>query len=162
MKPLHAILTKLFLAITISMPALANSYNDGWTAYSKGNYKTAINIFMQLAEQGDAAAQSNLGIMYTKDDGVPRDYKEAIKWYRLAAAQGDVESQTTLGIMYAKGQGVPEDKVFAYMWWNLSAASGSEDASKNKDIIIKSMTPSQVKKAQGLSKACLKSSYKNC
>ena len=114
------------------------------------------------AARGDARAQYNLGYMYSKGEGVPRDYKEAVKWYRLAAAQGDARAQYNLGHMYSKGEGVPVDKVYAYMWWNLSAASGSEDASKNKDIIINSMTPSQVKKAQGLSKACLKSSYKHC
>ena len=61
------------------------------------------------AEQGDAMAQNNLGVMYQKGEGVPQDYKEAVKWYRLAAEQGHATAQTNLGGMYYKGQGVPED-----------------------------------------------------
>ena len=41
------------------------------------------------AEQGNAAAQYNLGVMYDNGEGVPQDYAEAAKWYRLAAEQGE-------------------------------------------------------------------------
>ena len=64
--------------------------------------------------------------------------------------------------MYANGSGVPEDKVLAYMWWNLAAANGIENASKNKGIIAKRMTSSQIAEAQKLSRDCLKNNYKNC
>ena len=64
--------------------------------------------------------------------------------------------------MYVIGKGVPEDKVLAYMWWNLAAANGDEDASKNKGIIVKSMTSSQIAEAQKLSRECLRKNYKNC
>ena len=40
------------------------------------------------AEQGDAAAQHTLGIMYANGLGVPQDDAEAVRWYRLAAEQG--------------------------------------------------------------------------
>ena len=39
----------------------------------------------QAAEQGDASAQSNLGLMYARGDGVPENDAEAVRWYRLAA-----------------------------------------------------------------------------
>ena len=64
--------------------------------------------------------------------------------------------------MYRNGEGVPEDKVLAYMWWNLAAANGNENASKNKGIIAKGMTSSQIEKAQELSRECLRKNYKNC
>ena len=38
-----------------------------------------------LAEQGDAAAQSSLGWMYDKCEGVALDYAESVRWYRKAA-----------------------------------------------------------------------------
>lgn len=57
---------------------------------------------------------------------------------------------------------VPEDIVLAYMWWNLAAASGHQGASKNKGIIAKHMTSSQIAEAQKLSRECLKNNYKNC
>ena len=58
--------------------------------------------------------------------------------------------------------GLPEDKVLAYIWWNLAAANGHENASKNKGIIAKRMTSSQIAEAQKLSRECLRKNYKNC
>ena len=48
-----------------------------------------------LAEQGIAAAQFNLGVMYDNGEGVPENDAEAVKWYRKAADQGDADAQTT-------------------------------------------------------------------
>jgi uncharacterized protein len=61
------------------------------------------------AAQGNAEAQSNLGIRYANGQGVPQDYAEAHKWFSLAAAQGDARAQSNLGVMYHEGQGVPQD-----------------------------------------------------
>ena len=49
------------------------------------------------AEQGDAVAQFNLGVMYDEGDGVPQDYATALKWYRLAAEQGHADAQQQYG-----------------------------------------------------------------
>ena len=38
-----------------------------------------------LAEQGDARAQYNLGLMYGDGEGVPEDDVEAVRLFRLAA-----------------------------------------------------------------------------
>ena len=55
-----------------------------------------------MAEQGDARAQANQGVMYTTGKSVPQDYAEAVKWYRLAAEQGNAEAQANL--TYCKKQ----------------------------------------------------------
>ena len=44
--------------------------------------------YRKAANQGDADAQNNLGLMYNKGQGVMEDYVEAYKWYSLSAAQG--------------------------------------------------------------------------
>ena len=81
-----------------------------------------------LAEQGDASAQSNLGLMYATGKGVPQDDAEAVRWYRLAAEQGHAEAQATLGAMYAIGRGVPQDDVEAVRWVRLAAEQGHAEA----------------------------------
>ncbi len=40
-----------------------------------------------LAEQGDADAQFNLGVMYDNGQGVPQDYAQAHMWLNLAASR---------------------------------------------------------------------------
>ena len=76
------------------------------------------------ADQGVAAAQVNLGVMYATGEGVPEDDAEAVRWYRLAADQGHVEAQYSLGVAYADGRGVPEDTAEALRWWRLAADQG--------------------------------------
>ena len=62
-------------------------------AYSKGDFQTVITYLNPLAEQGDAAAQYNLGFLYMKGKGVPQDIKMVIKWYTKAAEQGNAKAQ---------------------------------------------------------------------
>jgi Sel1 repeat len=63
-------------------------------------YATALRLFRPLADKGDDVAQFDLGVLYNKGWGVPRDYVQTAKWYRLAAAQGNVDARYNLGILY--------------------------------------------------------------
>ena len=80
------------------------------------------------ANQGDAEAQNNLGLMYDLGQGVEQDYKKAIEWYEKAAEQGYAKAQYNLGIIYHKGQGVEKDYVQAVMWYEKAAEQGDADA----------------------------------
>ena len=73
------------------------------------------------AEQGDAAAQNNLGNLYLNGTGVPKDYTQADVWYRKGADQGNPKAQFNLGEMYALGYGVPPDNAKALLWLRRSA-----------------------------------------
>jgi len=75
-----------------------------------------------------------------------------VKWYRKAAAQGLANAQDNLGVMYGKGRGVPQDYVQAHKWFNLAATKGDKNAAKNRDIVAKKMTPTDVSKAQRLAR----------
>ena len=110
----------------------------------------AVKWYRLAADQGNARAQDNLGLMYANGQGVPQNNAEAAKWYRLAAVQGYARAQYNLGVMYANGQGVPEDNVQAHKWFNLAGAGGDEDGRKNRDIVAKVMTPAQIAEAQRL------------
>ncbi len=78
----------LVLALALFAPVLAADYEAGWEAYNRGDYETALQQWRPLAEQGHAAAQSNLGLMYSSGHGVAQDYAEVAKWYRRSAEQG--------------------------------------------------------------------------
>ena len=114
------------------------------------------------AEQGNADAQNNLGVMYQYGDGVLQDYAEAVKWYRLAAEQGDAEAQNNLGVMYQYGDGVLQDNVMAHMWLNIAAANGNKKSGEWRDERAGLMTSADISKAQSMAKECMSSNYKNC
>ena len=187
------ILPVLLLTLLVGTPAFSADWDKGLTAYRSGDYATALREWTPLAEQGNADAQFNLGVMYSKGKGVLQDsktavkwyrlaaeqgladaqynlgvmydegrgvlqdYKTAVKWWKLAAEQGDASAQTNLGAMYDNGTGVLKDYVYAHMWYNIAAISGkSKNASKNRDLIAKEMTPSQLETAQKLARECIR------
>ena len=82
----------------------------------------------RLAEDGNAAAQYNLGVMYHHGLGVAQSDGEAAKWIRRAAEQGIAEAQHNLGAAYATGEGVPQDYGEAAKWFRRAAEQGDADA----------------------------------
>mgnify|MGYP003998956075 CR=1 FL=1 len=46
-----------------------------------------------LAEKGDAGAPNNLGLRYSKGEGVLSDDVTAYAWYNIAAANGNVDAK---------------------------------------------------------------------
>ncbi len=100
------------------------TFKQSVAAYKRKDYKAAFSGFKRLAEQGDARAQYNLGLMYDRGTGVPKDEKHAEAWVRTAAHQGHAPAQHNLGLMYAKATGVPKAKQQAVAWVRRAADQG--------------------------------------
>ena len=127
----------LFIAVLVGFAAIAYAGRDeGKAAYNRGDYATAFKEFKSLADQGDAKAQYDLGLMYGNGQGVAKNYAEAVKWYRKAAEQGDADAQSNLGFLYANGLGVPKDNTEAMKWWSKAAAQGNANAQNNLSIML--------------------------
>ena len=157
------IITLVFLGLALPLgQARADDFSEGLNAHNEGDYSTALRIWSALAEQGDANAQYNLGVMYGKGRGVPQDAAEAVKWYRLATEQGVAEAQTNLGVMYGIGEGVIQSNVIAHMLANLASAQGHKNGQKLRDAISERMTPNNISRAQEMARVCLERNYKGC
>ena len=79
--------------------SVADSYKDGFDAYSRGDYPRALKVLRPLAESGNIYAQHSLGLMFEKGQGVNQDYEKALHWYYLAAEQGLMAAQNNIGSM---------------------------------------------------------------
>jgi TPR repeat protein len=131
-----------------------------YSAYQEGRYATALRLARPLAAEGDARAQSVLGLLYYRGQGgVPQDKTEAVKWLRRAADQGDAQAQYNLGLSYVKGETGEPDNVSAHMWFNLAAAHFPPSdtiarigARKDRDLVAEKMTPDQMAEAQKLAR----------
>ena len=95
------------------------------------DFAQALVWLRKAADQGDAAAQFNLGWMYAYGDGVPQDYAQSLVWYRKAAEQGHAGAQHNLGVMYRDGHGVPQDYAQALVWLRKAADQGDAHAQDN-------------------------------
>ncbi len=145
--------TVLLAVVVVLVAASAcTNFKAEEEAIDRGDYATALKEWRPLAEQGEARAQTNLGVMYRLGEGVPQDDTEAVRWYRRAAEQGHTKAQFKLGAMYFMGRGVPQDDVQAHMWLNLSAAPGNELARKIRDNLAEKMPPAQLAEAQRLAR----------
>ena len=53
------------------------------------DYAEAVKWYRRAAEQGDADAQHNLGVIYANGQGILQDYTLAHMWFNLAGAGGN-------------------------------------------------------------------------
>ncbi len=120
---LQFIIAIMLLLVCLPVPAWAD-FQAGMDANNREDYATALREWRPLAEQGDAHAQYNLGVMYRKGRGVPQDDVQARQWYKKASVQGVAKAQYNLGILYFNGEGVPKDYQQALRWFRLAADQG--------------------------------------
>ncbi len=90
-----------------ALPACAqdNPVKQGFEAWQRGDYKTAVELWRGPANAGDADAQFDLGQAYKLGNGVPADLNQAEYWYGKAAAQGHEQAEASYGLaLFANGK----------------------------------------------------------
>ena len=150
-------------ALTLAMAvtaAQAQHREDARRAFANGDYATAMTIYRQLAERGDADAITQIAKMYANGQGVEFNAAEAAKWYRVASDQynalaaydrgdypralefyrpladkGQLMAEYMLGMMYANGQAVPQSYSEAMKWLRKAADDGEAKAQFNIGVL---------------------------
>jgi TPR repeat protein len=89
----HAAAT-ILLMLNLAAPLVAEPLEDGYSAYTRGDFATAMRIMRPLADQGNVTAQTVVGLMYYFNYG--GDYVSAHMWFNLAAAQGNAFAEMFL------------------------------------------------------------------
>jgi TPR repeat protein len=112
---------------------------------------------LQAAEQGDAGAQCNLGILYgnaVDDNGYPVKGNRplAVKWLLAAAEQGLPRAQIKLAEVYAYGPDTSGSHALACGWF-LLAARGLDgvylhQALSGYERLASHLTPAEIAKAR--------------
>ena len=102
----------------------ANAVKSGVDAWSRGEYKKAVDLWRAPAVAGDADAQFNLGQAYKLGRGVPADVAQAEQWYRKAATQGHRQAEDNLGLALFQNNKRAE----AVQWLEKSVARGEPRA----------------------------------
>ena len=83
----------------------------------------------RLAEQGDADAQSKLGVMYDNPArACPKTMPKPSSGSAWPPSRALAIAQFKLGFMYAFGEGVPEDHAEAVKWFRMAAEQGHANA----------------------------------
>jgi hypothetical protein len=108
---------------------------------------------VQAAQDGDIAAQYEVGVRIVNGDGVwdPPNYALASSYFRRAAERGHAGAQAELGMLYHGGHGVPHNDVDAYTWLTLAMRQQPADASAYalwRDVVARDMTPEAIGAAE--------------
>ena len=90
---------------------------------------------IKAAEQGNPAAQYNLGLFHEIGQGLPQDYKLSASYYLKAAKSGFAAAQNNLAYLYKNGMGVPRDSVQAAFWYQKAANQGFTNAQFNLAVL---------------------------
>ena len=118
---------KAFKGDAVAQHRLGKMYYDGDGV--PRNYAEAVYWWRKAAEQSDADAQFNLGLVYAIGyGGEPKSSATAVTWYSKAADQGHANAQFNLGFMYSIGEGVPKDSAEAVKWYRKAAEQGDAAA----------------------------------
>lgn len=82
--------------------ALVFAHGDGGTPRNEAR---AVELFERAAEKGHKRAQLNVGTLYLRGQGVPRDLIQARAWLEKAAMNGDPYALYALGRAMSESQG---------------------------------------------------------
>jgi len=86
-----------------------------YVAYDRADYKSALRVWMDMANAGDPEAQTNVGEIYERGLGGAPNYDAALIWYRKLVDNKEVPDEKksralfNLGTLYEQGLGVDKD-----------------------------------------------------
>jgi TPR repeat protein len=121
----------------------ARQPDEAYGAYQRGLYKTAYNLALVRAKNGDPAAQTLVAEILSRGLGVPRDAAEAAKWYQRAAEQGVPEAQFQYALMLLDGRYVAKDVKEAHALMQAAAEAGNALAQFNFAQLLVSEDPGE-------------------
>ena len=131
----------LVVALVLILSSIANAKDlarSADQAANDGDFYTALRLYRQLANKGDARAQYKVGVMIQD-----ANLKKAVKWLKSSAEKGYAAAQYMLGSMYENGRGVPQDQKEAERLYHLAAAQGFEEAERKLGLKEKTGAPTQ-------------------
>lgn len=112
--------------------------NYFWGENGKTQDYTMAAFYYQLgADEGDPAAQVNLGICYENGYGVEKDKVSAAFWYYQAACEEVPTAEFNMGNCYANGWGVEIDYDEAIAWYRRAEQHGHPKAAKKIERILR-------------------------
>ena len=117
------------------LPPPSERFREGVAAYDKGDFETAFNIWLPLAQQADLAAMRNVALLLREGKGTKRDPARALWFYEEAGSKGFALAQVNAAFMHLEGDGVPKNLEAAAFWFHAGAQAGSPIAQYNLAVM---------------------------
>ena len=98
--------------------------------------RSTDELLLELAQNGQPAAQAELALRYLEGRNVTRNAEVAFDWFRKAADQNYIPAQYRLGTLFEKGIGTNEDTRAAALWYGRAAEGGHVRAMHNLGVLL--------------------------
>ena len=151
----RALIPMLMAALMVPAAAAAQSSQSPGDDSRRGvpqDRAQAAAWYRKAAEQGDAQAQFNLGLMYRYGPGYSPNLERWVKAFDPAPGYARPTAQGNPAAKYNASSGIPKDYIEAHKWMSLAAARATGDNQKRfadeRDSLAKVMTPEQIAEAQ--------------
>ena len=80
-----------------------------------------LRRYEMKVQGGNIQTMRQIGGLYEKGNGVPRNYQMAMLWYKRAASMGDARAMVDISALYEHGLGWPKNYRLAVPWYRLGA-----------------------------------------
>ena len=124
------------LLCVCAQSVLADSYDQAFDAYQKGDYQRAMEIWSSSELKKDPRALFGLGRMHMGGELPNSDPARAVDYYTKAANLGHLSAQFNLGLAYYVGNGVEKNMQQAVYWWESAANNGHGSAQYNLGALL--------------------------
>jgi TPR repeat protein len=136
------------LALLLSSPALAapSQLETALDAHARSDFAAARAILLSLAARGSPVAETLLGGMAARGQGIAANPATAAAWWLRAARRGYAPAQVALANALAEGRGVAQDPQEAWLWATRASRSSSLAGEQARDLagrIAARLTPAE-------------------
>jgi len=121
----------LLSLVSYSSLSVAETVEDGLSAFKQSNFEQAHEIWKPLAEAGDVRANYFMSQLYAKGKGVNKQERLAMEHLAVAARGGHATAQFNLGNHYNQGRWVEENPRMAAYWWRKAGSQAMPRAQHN-------------------------------
>jgi hypothetical protein len=104
-----------------------------YVAYDRADYKSALNVWMAQAKDGDPGAQVTVGEIFERGLGGTPDYAAAAIWYQKVVDNPKLDDKAKsralfdLGTLYEQGLGVEKDPLKALNFYRRAWGAPADD-----------------------------------
>ena len=131
LRPLAVLVLPLGVFFASAAPASADGAVADRVLVSRGTpvavtpyAREPLKVVQEKAEDGDGAAELELGLRYVLGSDGVRNVTAGVEWIRKAADRGIPQAEHELGSLYLMGVGVAQSDTMAVRWYERAANQG--------------------------------------
>lgn len=124
----------LLLATPAPVLAASSPLETALNAHARADYAAARKALLPLAARGSPIAETLLGGMAARGQGLAANPATAVAWWLRAARRGYAPAQVALARAMAEGRGINQDIAQAWLWASRASRGHGPAAAQGRSL----------------------------